>query len=87
MCPRDIETLKASTDKVVRLHMKDGEIITALVLHASEEEYRDVIYDLLATNRPDRYEKLDKRPHCEVGFDEIAWVEALADETETPGGR
>src|SRR5690348_6659126 len=70
----DITLLEQSLGKSVRLHMRDGEVISARVDLVSLAE-QDVIVDLLWTNRPERYERTDVQPLFQVLFDDIEWVE------------
>jgi len=76
MAPDDIATLKDHIDKPVRIFCVDGEILTARVILVSEEE-EDVIFDLLTTNRQDKYEKLDRQPAYMLRFMHIAQVEPV----------
>lgn len=56
----------------VRFHCKDGEIIVGK-LHSVSEEETDVIYDLISSNRQDRYQSFG---NCafRLTFDEIEFV-------------
>jgi hypothetical protein len=45
-----VSELKPYQDKIVVLHLKDGEIATAKVLFV-DAEYEDIIVDIIATNR------------------------------------
>ncbi len=76
MTDEDIETLKRNDHKVVKLHMKDGEIVTARVWFVSESE-KDVIVDLLSSTSTERYEKSDVQPLFQYAFEDIECVEAL----------
>jgi hypothetical protein len=72
----DLELLKASIDKIVRIICYDGEIMTAKVNLVSEED-EDLIYDLISTTKESMYEKHDKQPAYLIRFKEIERVERL----------
>jgi small nuclear ribonucleoprotein (snRNP)-like protein len=74
MTERDLQVLKASIDKVVRIVYYDGETILARV-HAISDEDQDVIYDLVSTTRPSQYEKHDEQPAYLIKFESIEHVE------------
>jgi hypothetical protein len=76
MTDEDIETLKQNDQKVVRLFMKDREIVTATVLFVSESE-EDVIVDLLCSTAAERYEKSDVQPAFQYAFKDIERVAAM----------
>jgi hypothetical protein len=73
----DLLRLQNHLDKTVRIFCVDGEVVTAKLLVVSEED-EDVIFDLLTTNRQDKYEKLDKQPAYLLRFQNIAHVEAVS---------
>ena len=75
MNAKDLETLNASVDKIVRIVTHDGERLLARVVLVSEED-RDLIYELVSTSRESQYEKFDKQPAYRITFDEIASVES-----------
>jgi small nuclear ribonucleoprotein (snRNP)-like protein len=50
--------LKPLQDRTVYLELCDGEKINAKIVYV-DEEYDDVIVDILDTNRPTRYEAKD----------------------------
>lgn len=54
MTDAEILVLKQSDGKEVEIRCKDGELMAVRVLLVSESE-RDVIYDLISSNRPERY--------------------------------
>lgn len=68
----DLELLKASVNKVVQFHCKDGEIIDGTVHSVSEEE-ADVVYDLIRSNRMTRYQRFGSSAY-RLTFDEIRFV-------------
>jgi hypothetical protein len=49
-----IPILKESSGKQLEIHCKDGEVMEIKIISVSESE-RDVVYDLVSTNRPERY--------------------------------
>ncbi len=54
-----VKELQASEGKVVRLTSTEGEVLSARVLHVSEED-EDVTIDILATNQPEHMKKWGK---------------------------
>jgi len=77
MNAKDLETLKASVDRVVKIISCDGESLLAKVVLVSEED-DDVIYELVATSRESQYEKFDEQPAYAIDFKNIESVEAVA---------
>jgi small nuclear ribonucleoprotein (snRNP)-like protein len=71
---QDLQLLKASVDKVVRIVCRDGEHLLARV-HAVSDEDGDVIYDLVSTTKESQYEKHDEQPAYLIGFENIDRVE------------
>ncbi len=76
MTTSDLDLLKNRIDRVVRIDCIDGEVLFAKPLVVTEED-EDIIFDLISTNRPDKYEKLDIQPAYMLRFEHIAHVEAL----------
>jgi len=74
MTPDDLRILKENLDGVVQITCIDGEIIRANIISVSEEE-GDIVFDLISTNRPDKYEKLDQQPAYLLRFVHIASVQ------------
>ena len=72
MNPSDLELLKASINRVVEFHCKDGEIVNGTVHFVSEEE-SDVVDDLISSNRMIRYEAFGNSAY-RMPFDEIDFV-------------
>jgi hypothetical protein len=62
-----LEELRAKEGRVVQLTSTEGEVLSARVLHVSEEE-EDVLIDILSTNQPERYERMGK------SYKEGAWT-------------
>ena len=75
----DIELLKASVDKVIRVHCRDGEVFVGKALSVSEAE-QDLIYDLISTSRESQYEKTDQQPAFMIRFDDIDSVESCQEQ-------
>jgi small nuclear ribonucleoprotein (snRNP)-like protein len=69
-----IELLKASVDKLIRVHCRDGETFIGRILSVSADE-RDVVYDLVSTSRESQYEKADRQPAYLIKFDDIESVD------------
>ena len=78
MTQRDLDLLKENDQKIVRLHLDDGEVVTAKVLFVSEIE-EDVIVDLVSSTNVERYEKSDVQPAFQYAFKDILCVEPLSD--------
>ncbi len=76
MTESDLQVLKASVDKVVRIISFDGETMLAKVRAVSEED-EDVIYDLVSTTKESQYEKHDEQPAYLIRFRDIKRVEPL----------
>lgn len=74
MTEQDLQLLKASINKVVRIVCYDGEIMLAK-LHAISDEDKDVIYDLVSTTKLSQYEKHDEQPAYLIKFEDIKHVE------------
>lgn len=74
MTENDLQILRDYDQRVVRLHLNDGEIVTAKVLFVSETE-QDVIVDLLSSTKLDRYPKDDVQPAFQYAFKDIVSVE------------
>jgi hypothetical protein len=65
--PDLLKQLHAFEGKVVRIKSTEGEIVSARILHVSEEN-EDVTIDILSTNHPERYLQMGKR------YQESAWA-------------
>jgi small nuclear ribonucleoprotein (snRNP)-like protein len=81
MSEQDLQLLKSSIDKLVRITCYDGEVIVAKV-HFVFDEYQDVVIDLVSTNRESKYEKHDEQPAFAVDFRAIESVEAFPTSSE-----
>ena len=78
MTETDLQLLKSSVDKVVKIVCSNSEQTLARVLVVSDED-QDVIYDLVSTTRESQYEKDDEQPAYLIKFDDIDLVEPLND--------
>lgn len=76
MTSEQIALLKANIDKQVRITAADGEVLVVKLILVSEEE-EDIIYDLISTNRPDKYERLEVRPAYALPFYAIKWIQTF----------
>lgn len=70
----DIQLLKSSVDKMVKIHCSDGEVLVAKVLFVWDE-YEDVSFDLVSTNRKDKYEKYSSDAAYTINFNDIESIE------------
>ncbi|HET9365644.1 MAG TPA: hypothetical protein VFP71_11610 [Candidatus Angelobacter sp.] len=77
MTQADLDLLKNSANKVVRIFCHNGETMLAKVHFVSEED-RDLIYDLIATTTESQYEKHDEQPAYLIGFEHIKRVEPMS---------
>ena len=74
----EVELLKANCGKRVEIRCADGEVMEVDMVFVSESE-RDVVYDLISTNKGDRYSGRTGGEAYSTGFDEIESVRALAE--------
>jgi small nuclear ribonucleoprotein (snRNP)-like protein len=72
----DLQVLKESIDKLVKITCSDGEILLAKV-HAVSDEDEDVVYELVATTKESHYEKRDEQPAYLIAFRDIERVESF----------
>jgi hypothetical protein len=72
----DLQLLRAKVDSTLRIFFVDGEIVTAKVVFVSDED-RDVIYDIVASNRPDKYSDSETKSAYLANFDDIVSVENI----------
>ena len=88
MNAKDLETLNANVDRVVKINSCDGESLLAKVVLVSEED-EDVVYELVSTSRESQYEKFDEQPAYRITFQEFESVEAPSappkTDSATPG--
>ena len=74
MTDDEVKFLKQHDQQIVRLHLKDGEVVKAKILFVSETE-QDVIVDLISSTNIARYQKDDVQPAFEYLFEDISWIE------------
>jgi hypothetical protein len=74
MTDDEVKFLKEHDQQIVRLHLKDGEVVKAKILFVSETE-QDVIVDLISSTNIARYQKDDVQPAFEYLFEDISWIE------------
>jgi hypothetical protein len=72
------ELLKTSCGKRVELRCADDEVMEVAVVFVSESE-RDVIYDLISTNRRERYSGRTGGEAYSTPFDEIDSISPVAE--------
>jgi hypothetical protein len=70
----DLQFLKASVGKTVRIFCSDGEVLLARI-HAVSDEDGDIIYDLISTTKESHYEKRDLQPAYLISFRDIERAE------------
>jgi hypothetical protein len=76
MTGKQLERLRASDGKNLQITCSDGEIIQAKILFI-DDEYRDVVCDLLSTTKPEKYEQA--RGICiAIHWDEIKGIQDIA---------
>jgi hypothetical protein len=51
-----IERLRQNEGKVVKITCSDGELLEAKIVHV-DDEYRDAIYDLVSSTKPEKYKQ------------------------------
>ena len=73
MTEADVRILKENNGKQVGVRCMDGEIMKIKVISASESE-GDVVYDLISTNKPERYAGRAPNTAHLTKFDEIDTV-------------
>ncbi len=79
MTESGLEILKANIDKLVRVRCRDGEVFVVKALFISEED-RDLIYDLVSSNKGSPHETLEKHPAYLIRFEDIDAVDACGGE-------
>ena len=84
MKENDLQLLKSNVDKLVKVHCFDGEILVAKIL-VVWDEYEDISFDVVSTNRADKYEKYGPEAAHTLRFRDIAAVEAVLDTAPTAG--
>ncbi|HTE89983.1 MAG TPA: hypothetical protein VK639_13570 [Terriglobales bacterium] len=67
----------------VKLAFRDGEVLVADLDFVLEDEVA-IVFDLIESNRPDKYERSDKRPHIFANISEIVHCEKADGGTTDP---
>jgi small nuclear ribonucleoprotein (snRNP)-like protein len=70
--------LKTCIDSRVKLTFRDGEIVTGDLDVVLEDE-NVVVFDLVTSNRPDKYERSDKRPHISATISDVTECERVSE--------
>ena len=70
--------LKMFANSRVRLFFKDGEILVCNLTIVLEDENL-IIFDLVSSNRADKYERSDKRPHISTPISEVSDCERVSE--------
>lgn len=65
-----VRTLKMYANSRVRLSFQDGEVLIADLDMILEDE-NAVVFDLVVSNRPQKYERSDKRPHIFASISDL----------------
>jgi hypothetical protein len=79
-----IDSLRKGVRGKVRLSFSDGEVLVARLDLVLEDEDA-VVFDMLASNRPDKYEKSDKLPHIFARIAEITSCERVEERGRDQG--
>lgn len=80
MTGEDLDVLKKSVGGLVELTVVDGEVLVASV-HSVSDEHGDVLYDLVSTTMPEKYERHDVQPVYSLEFRHIACVRPAPGQT------
>jgi small nuclear ribonucleoprotein (snRNP)-like protein len=84
MDENDLHLLRRSSNKLVRIRCRDGESLTARV-HSVSDLSKDVIYDIISTNREHRYARRGLKATYTLAFEDIESVEPISDSSESVG--
>ena len=68
----DLQLLKTRIDRNVEIHCRDGEVVVGK-LHSVSADEKDVIYDLISSNRMARYQSFGNAAY-RLTFEEIEFV-------------
>jgi hypothetical protein len=82
MDAHDLEVLKTSRRRELQIRSFDGEVLIATVFLISDEE-RDVIVELVSSNRPEKYEAMGVHPALLLKFRDIESVQILEPPSST----
>lgn len=73
-----LEKLKMCVDSRVKLTFRDGEVLIADLDFVLEDENM-IVFDLVTSNRPDKYERSDKRPHISAAISDVTECERVSE--------
>ena len=71
-----LEKLKTCVDSRVKLTFRDGEILIGDLDVVHENV---IVFDLVTSNRPDKYERSDKRPHISAAISDVTECERVSE--------
>ena len=78
MTDADLACLKSNVNKLVEIDTTDGEHFVAKVLWVFDSETEpDVFYDLISTNKPERYVRRDENVGYSMLLAQIASVKGI----------
>ena len=73
-----LEKLKTCANSRVTLTFRDGEILTGDLNFVLEEENL-IIFDVVRSNRPDKYERADERPAISAAISDVTDCERVSE--------
>jgi hypothetical protein len=73
-----LEKLKKCAHSRIKLTFRDGEILIGDLDVVLEDE-NVIVFDLVTSNRPDKYERSDKRPHISAAISDVTECERVAE--------
>jgi hypothetical protein len=71
-----IQLLKSRVDKLVRIRCLDGEVLEAKIIYVWDE-YGDVSFDVISTNREEKYKGYPPDAAHTINLEDIESVEAI----------
>jgi hypothetical protein len=75
MTDEQLTQLRASDGKILKITCSDGEILQAKIVYVNED-HRDVICNLLSTNKPEKYKK-EGRVCLSVEWDDVTDLQEI----------
>jgi hypothetical protein len=72
----EIRLLKSSVDKMIRIRFQDGEVLIAKILFVWDE-YGDFTFDIISTNREEKYKKNQLSAAYTINLKDIVSVESI----------
>ena len=73
-----LEKLKTCANSRVKLTFRDGEILIGDLDVVLEDE-NVIVFDLVTSNRPDKYERSDKRPHISATISDVTECDRVSE--------